>query len=471
MRPRYLLAAAVLFVAGCTDNPGLTEAGSDAAARQIVAPVGTLEQNIYTLFQLFPKGLSTAGLNRWTTVKRAYQAGLANPAKMPQAYDQVFRLAEWVQDMAPRMSDPPGDETRTAAAARLTLYMSLYVYNGPTTTPPAYSAGADNAVGLVTPSQGATIVTPSTNAGVSIEAGAVDVNTIVVITENPTPYPANCSGPLPTTRCQYPRFYHFSQFPHARLNIAAKFAVCHVNDGALRLPLADHERFRLAHNKPTNPADYTPGSTIVDGIEILPFVTQTFSLCDEIEYALGTPSGLKGIFARATKAIEELVTPKSAFAIDQGGGGLSYMFSDFNNVDPDGAPDDTVTAFSAPDTVLAGSTITMAYTVTNVGTATSPVVPADFSIQPVYYAAVLPSIPLTSTNIMSLVPGQSTIAQTTTATIPTAASGYYWLYMTLGSNAAFPDAVLTNNQVVKTIYVQPTGPFLARTTPKRRIGR
>ena len=471
MRPRLpLLAAALLLAVSCTDRAGVTEAGGSSSARQIVAPSGTLDQNIYALFQLYPKGQAMAGLNRWTTVKKAYEVGLADPAKMAKAYDQLFRLAEWVANMAPRMSDPPGDETPASASARLALYMSLYIYEGPATPPPSYLVGADNAIGLVTPAQGATIVTPSTNAGVSVPAGAVDVNTVVVITENPTPYPANCSGPLPTKLCQYPRFYHFSQFPHTKLNVAAKFAVCHVNSGTQRTPLADHDRFRLAHNAPANPADYTPGSTYEGGIEILPLITQTFSVCDDIEYALNEPLGLRGVLARASGAVGRLLTPKSAFAIDQGAGGESFMFSDFNDVDPDGVPDDSVSGFSAPDTVVAGSTITMPYTVTNVGTATSPSVTADFSIQPVYYAAVLPSIPLTSTGIMSLVPGQSTIAQSTTATIPTTASGNYWLRINVGSNASFPDAQMANNEGMKVIYVQPYAPILARVAPKKGVG-
>lgn len=472
MRPRLpLLAAALLLVVSCTDREGFTEAPGSTPTRQIVAPVGTLDQNIYALFQLYPKGQAMAGLNRWTTVKKAYEVGLAQPAKMGKAYDQLFRLAEWVANMAPRMSDPPGDETPASASARLALYMSLYIYEGPATAPPSYLIGADNAIGLVTPAEGATIVTPSTNAGVSVPAGAVDVNTVVVITENPTPYPANCSGPLPTKLCQYPRFYHFSQFPHTKLNVAAKFAVCHVNNGTQRTPLEDHDGFRLAHNAPTNPADYTPGSTYDGGIEILPLITQTFSVCDDIEYALNEPTGLRGVLARASTAVGKLLTPKSAFAIDQGGGGESFMFSDFNNVDPNGVPDDSVSSFSAPDTVIAGSTISMPYTITNVGTATSPIVMADFSIQSMTFtSAPPPPVVLTSAGIMALVPGQSTIAQTTTATIPTTASGYYWLRINVGSSTSFPDGQMANNEGMKVIYVQPSGPILARVVPKKGVG-
>lgn len=451
MRTRVLLsAAAVVFAAACGDQGDVTGTGGFASSRQIAPASGTLEQNIYALFSLYPQGITSAGLNRWNTLKRAYGVGLSDASKMRVAHDQLFRLAEWVRDMAPRMQDPPGDETRSGAAARLALYMSLYIYQGPSTQPPAYSTGTDNAVGFVTPSEGGTIVTPSTNAGVSVPAGAVDVNTIVVITENPTPYPANCSGPLPTQLCQYPKFYHFSQFPHARLNVAAKFAVCHVNHGTQRLPLADHDRFRLAHNKPANPADYTPGSTIRDqngeSIEILPLTTQTFSLCDHIHYALSEPTGLNGLLARAAVAIEDFLSPKSALAIDQGGGGMAVMFSDFNNVDPDGVPDDSVSAVSVPsDTLYPGDTVAITYTVKNVGTATAPTVLASIGLTPIVFTHVPPTTTLTQAGVMPLVPGQQ-ITLTTTAIIPLSASaGSYTLSVTVGSDTAFPDAQLGNN--------------------------
>ena len=70
-------------------------------------------------------------------------------------------LAQWLVDKSSTMSDPPGDETRPAAAARLVLYMATYVFNCPSTPVPSTGGGADNAVGIVTPAAGGTIV--STN--------------------------------------------------------------------------------------------------------------------------------------------------------------------------------------------------------------------------------------------------------------------------------------------------------------------
>jgi hypothetical protein len=447
----------------------VTEANGSGSTRQIVSPSGSLDQNIYDLFGQFPKGQKTAGLNRWSAVKGLYQQGLTSPAKMAQARKQLALLVRWVGDMTGKISVAAGD-TRGAATARLGLYMSLYIFQGPATSPPAYVLGADDAIGIVSPTSAATIVTPSGNAGVALEEGSVDEETVVIITENPTPYPANCSGPLPTKLCQYPRFYHFSQFPHVKLNIAAKFAVCHVNHGAQRAPLADHDRFRLAHNLPANPADYTPGSSYEGGVEILPLISQTFSTCDDVEYALNEPTGLHRVFARATNAVAKLLTPKSAFAIDQGGGGMSFAFSDFNNLDPDGVPDDSISALSMPaDTVLAGSEIAVSYVIENVGTATSPAVSNTWTLQSnTVVAAPPPPVTLTTNGIPSFVPRQP-VTYTTTMTIPTSAFGSYTLKATLGSATAFPDTVLTNNVASKTIYVT-SAAILARKLPGKGIG-
>jgi hypothetical protein len=379
-----------------------------------------------------------------------------------QAKSQVLQLASWVKDQSPKMNQPPGGELRSAAAARLTLYMSMYVYDGPATTPPAYATGADNAVGIITPTAGGTIVTPSTNAGVSVPVGAVNENTIVVITENPTPYPQNCSGPLPTTLCQYPRFYHFSQFPHARLNVGAKFAVCHINHGTNRTPLEDHDGFRLAHNKPANPADYTPGSTIRDGIEILPLVTQTFSFCGDVEYALNEPKGLDRALAIASSAITKFLTPKSAYAIDQGMGGESFAFSDFNDVDPQSKPDDAIGALT-PTLLGNGDSLKVAYAVTNVGTATSPPVTLTFTLTPVAVEAVFLPIHWIDNAIQSFVPGEGTIAQSTTAPLSsvTFPDGTYTLTATLSDPASFPDGNLGNNVSSTTVVVSRT-PIILR---------
>ena len=348
MRIRSLLPVIALLAAACTDRRDMTVPAGTSASRNVVTPGGTLDQEIGTLIALFPKGHSSAASARWSSVKRKYQAGLTDPSQMQVAKDQLFELSAWVQKKASDMNTPPNSESKANAAARLILYMSLYVYGGPNTPPPPFSPGADDVVGLVTPSAAATVVTPTTHAGVALEAGSVGENTIVVITENPAFY-APCRGPLSTTGrvCQYPLFYTFNEFPHDRLLKAGRFAVCHVKVGSPRGPGNDfvHARLRLAHNLPADPANYTPGALRGEqygSIEILPVTTQTFSFCDGSAYGSPPSSfGMSGALGWLARAVAMAVTPKSAYAIDQGGGGLSLSFSDFNDVDPgfsDAAP-------------------------------------------------------------------------------------------------------------------------------------
>src|SRR5947207_567683 len=354
MRARFSILAGFLSLCGllaCSDNPNQVKTLGDGRPTVIVTPTETLDQSVATILALFPQGLQTAAISRWDNVKRKYAAGQSDAAQLSTAKEMLFELSDWVNQKASEMSAPPNNETRTAASARAVLYMSMYVYTGPATTPPPFTPSADDVVGLVTPGSPATIVTPTKHAGVQLEAGSVTENTIVVVTQSPTPYPANCSGPLQTRLCQYPQFYTFDQFPHVRLLKPAKFNVCHVNSGENRRPLADHDRFRLAHAKPASPAEYTPGSTIRDqngeSIEILPLVAQTFSTCIGNSYGTVEVGNARGSISKLARRVEKLLGPKSAYAIDLGLGGLSVDFSPFNDVDPLSVPDRSIQSFSA----------------------------------------------------------------------------------------------------------------------------
>jgi hypothetical protein len=461
-RTRFsILACLLCFFAAvaCSENPNAIKLFSRRTSA-VVTPTATLDQSIDQLIALFPKDLGARDEQRiqqgqnedlnplaeWNSIKRKYAAGIFNPAQLAAAKKELFRLSDWITRNAQEMTTPPAGETKTAAAARLVLYMSLYVYGGPTTPPPSYTPGADAVVGVVTPNAPATIVTPTLHAGVQFEAGSVAENTIIVVTQNPTPYPANCSGPLQTKLCQYPQFYTFDAFPHKRFLKAAKFNVCHVNSGETRYPLADHNRFRLAHAKPADPADYTPGSTIRDqngeSIEILQMVPQTFSTCVGNAYAnnarTGGPLGVLSQFARG---LQNLVSPRTAYAVDVGLGGLGIDTSPFNDVDPLGLPDLAVQSFSvAPTSVLAGAHVTLSYTVKNIGTATGGSVPATVFLTPPTGRQIgLISIPL-------LVPGATDTRTDVVVTIPQPLPpGTYHISLVVGSDLAFPDSDPTNN--------------------------
>jgi alpha-tubulin suppressor-like RCC1 family protein len=476
MRLRRVLSLVTLLLAtACTDHPDVTGVPGGMrpprAARRVIAPGGTLDANIAGLLQLFPHGLATAGQARWDAVKRKYDAGLNAPSQMRVAQSMLFELAAWVRDHAASMNTPPDDETKTAAAARLTEYMALYVYGSPSTPVPTYTPAADNAVGLVTPQDTATVVTPTTRAGVHLDAGSVDESTIIVVTENPTPFPAACSGPLATRLCQYPRFYTFDEFPHKRLLKPAVFAVCHVNDGNTRQPLADHDRFRLAHAKPADPADYTPNSTIRDqngeSVEILPLVHQTFSTCEDVEYTASAEHGVGGMMHRALGAVGRALTPKLAYAIDQGGGGLSLSFSPFDVVDPLGEPDENVQSFTAATTAAhPGDHLMLGYMVNNVGTASAGPATAGFRLGTSPANAPTGTL-LGGVTLPPLVPGQGVGTTNALVVVPPMPAGNYYLAMNVASDPAFPDAALANNVAILPIHID--DPFI-NAAPTMAVG-
>ena len=330
----------LLFALACSDNPAGSKRGVPAGGSFAITPSGTLDQEIIAILALLPKGLETAATTRWGNVKAKYALGLSDPTQMVVARKMVFELSAWVKMKGPDMDPPPFGEPRAAAAARAVLYMAMYIYNSPDASPPAYFTGADAVVGLVTPGAAATVVTPTGHAGVAFEAGSVAENTIIVVSQNLSHlFGPNCTGPLDTLLCQYPLFYNFEQFPHTRLLKGAKFAVCHVSGGGERqrqpLPGANHDNFRLAHPKPANPADYTPGSTIREdfgeSIEILPLISQTFTVCNDVDYTPEPPPEIIGALSRMGRALAKLMTPQPAYAIDQGLGGESFFFSPFNN--------------------------------------------------------------------------------------------------------------------------------------------
>jgi hypothetical protein len=418
------------------------------------------------ILALYPKGLETAATTRWGNVKSKFAAGLSDPAQMATAKQMVFDLSAWVNQKAPNMDPPPNGETRVSASARVVQYMLMYVYSGPTTPVPSYSPEADAIVGLVTADAPATIVTPTGHAGVALEAGSVEENTVIVVSQNLTPYPDNCTGPLQTLLCQYPHFYNFEEFPHKRLLKPAKFAVCHVNGGTERTPLADHDRFRLAHAKPADPADYTPGSTIRElngeSIEILPLASQTFVTCPEHTIQYSNASIGSGLLGRLASAVMKTLTPKTAYAIDQGGGGVSLFFSPFNDVDPDGRPDRevrslTITPVCGPLEcgVHPGTHLTVHFAVGNIGTAaTGDGVPGIIQlVQPAIEGPPTLSL-IGSFGVAQVVPGDSVVFDQDVTVPNTVAAGDYTVQVTSGIGF-FPEvpADLVNNTATAPLTV------------------
>jgi hypothetical protein len=470
-----LSAAALLALAtACSDRPEPTAVGD----RALHSASPDLDGQITSLLSTaFPQGLSSASLARWSSVKRLVAANQHQTVKGTQQPAQAGRkqlaeLVKWIQRNEPSVM-PPAGETQDHVVARIVLYMSLYVYSGPTTTVPDLPAGSDVGVGIITPAAGGTVQTPTLHAGTKFPAGAVDEETIVVIAQNPTPYLTPWTGPLNTTLCQWPQFYKFNVFPDVRLNHSATAAVCHVNSGSFRNPREGiHDRFRLAHDAPPENAR-VQGGEIVDGIEILPLVFD-LSLIDCTQNDTYSPSfseigstdmlhrGLRTL-ERVANAIGRVITPKSAYAIDQGGGGLVDEFSNFNVVDPDGVPDLRINAtnFSVNNVQpVPGDTITLSpFSITNVGDANAGAFVQTFFIATDTTLTNLATPLGPSTNYAGIVVGGEFFVGNTQLMIPVnQAPGVYYVGVrvaTTAITAAPAPANPTNYMSVRITVVSP----------------
>lgn len=488
MRTRaFTLAVSVVVVlAACSDNPTTSARRRQGAPadplRTNIQPSGTLDQNItYLIGALFPTGLEDAAGDRWDNVKQKYAAGLTDPSQMKVARTMVVNLTNWVLQKESRMTIPAAlqPEPVSSAASRLAQYMALYVYLGPGTPVPPYFPGQDAAFGVVTPTTSATIVTPSLHAGVAVDAGSVSENTIITVVQNPNEYPVNCTGPLDTPYCQYPQFYTFDQFPHVAFLKPVHVGVCHVNSGDFRAPLAgtNHDYFRFAHPAPAA-ADATPGGVFVGNIEVLPLITQAFVRCSAAD---GTPNSAYTLpsagssdigmrYERATRLvgrlasrIVDLLAPRTAQAIDQGGGADMITFSPVNVVDTTSRPDFGIQNLGVSATeVQPGATITVSFDVVNVGTARgdeldSLLLGTDPSLQS---ASGSPS---GATD--SLPPGGRMSRTSMQITVPTT-PGTYYVGGAVHSYGTLPDPNAANNtaSVAITVLGQVIG---ARSVPRK----
>jgi hypothetical protein len=357
MRHRLLGLVAVATVAtlvACTDSipTGTGAPGANLRVRTTeVVPTGTLDQEIIAIIGFWPKGQETDLLKKWEQIKKKYEEGQTDPKKLQEAIKKLFETSKHILKETKHMDDPPTGESPEAAAARLILYMNLYIFGGPDTDPPPYDPDADNAVGFLRPNAPLTIVTPSGDAGVHFDAGSVDEDRIIIVTQNPTQY-ADCDGPLLTELCQYPLFYDIASYPEGPLLKVAQAEICHPEEGEPGGPPdeATHLRLRLAHPAPSDAADYVPGGSVritpvgVEDIEILPLISQTFlPSCEDVSYTPLPPEEIgASLFERGVRLASALASrvgkflaPRSAYAIDQGGGGEFLDFgSPFNNVDP-----------------------------------------------------------------------------------------------------------------------------------------
>ena len=353
----------LLGIAACSDVPPTAPKAAPQGATQAqrTTPAVPLGEQIQTeINALFPLSEATSLTYRWNKVLDELaeaQAVISRPVKYKSEIDRAHELlvsaVTYIQTKTYKITPPPG-ETKAHAASRLALLMSLYVYNGPDASVPVVPAASDAVLAIVQPSATltTTVQTPTLHAAVQFPPGSLGETRIVVIAQEMTPYPVNCSGPLVTRLCQYPQFYEFNVFPDTKLLSPATVAVCHVNSGDARAPLADHDRFRIAHDAPADPANRVEGGTIEDGIEMLPFVVVSgLTSCEGNSYQVGmAPAAPAGALGRALQwmaapvervasALLDAVKPREAWAIDGLGGGRLSVFSTVAVVDPQGVPD------------------------------------------------------------------------------------------------------------------------------------
>lgn len=464
-RKLLLLAVACLSLTSCRDSHVPTAPTAPAAASLSTAPTPTLDQDINALIdQLFPARLRPSVRLSWNAIKAEVAK---NPTGKPT---QKLKLAlntlvGFMRQNETQLTNLLG-ETREHALVRLVLDMLLYVYNGPNTPPPPMAPTTDVGLGTVSPTstQPTTVTTPAKHAAVVFPVGAVTEQTTIIISQDNTPYPANCSGPLDTRRCQYPQFYKFNVFPDVRLNKPAKVAVCHVNAGTNRRPLpgANHDNFRLAHDRPANPADYTPGATQEDGVEILPLIHVDPTVMDcshSSTYGLfmrTRPGALGAMIDRsrwaarlAVHKLGGLLTPKSVYAIDLGGGGEVMLFSGFADIDPGSLPDLRPASFTVQETELfAGETAHItAFSMTDAGTASAGPTTTRFKLST--DAIITSADPdLASVAQPAIVPLETTVGVPFEVVIPAGtAPGSYYVGMLADADGAQAESDKTNNYV------------------------
>jgi hypothetical protein len=441
-----LIALCTLGIVAC-DNPTSTLPIAGGSASRSVSLQADLGTEIQTLIATgYPKGRATAIGAMWDQVLRALakEPKTTLKGKVVPGNSGRSELAKVASYIKLKTGDalPPSGETQAHFAARLVLDMSLYVYGGPTTPPPVITAASDIALGVVLPGTTDTVVTPAKLAAVVFPPGGVAEPTVVVITSDTAYYPANCSGPLDTHLCQYPRFYRFNVFPDVKLGAPAKVQVCHVDAGPNRLPLADHDRFRVAHVKPASPADYSTGSTIVDNVEVLAFAVMNVTNCPAdggTTYYSPVVANLSplgrlqavamGVVNSVAHAAKSIFVPKDVYAIDIGGGGFAESFSPFAVVDPQSKQDlaQSTTSYFAPTmtSLVVGQSVPLqAWSVTNLGSGTS----GAFTSQVVIATDSLLNTPVLMTALggaPSLVPRANFYYAARSIPMPAAPGTYY----------------------------------------------
>jgi len=414
MRHRIATLAlfAALAAAACSDSPTTSSVRPFDGVMNL-----TLDDFIQTSIDNYlPRGFEAAVEARWSSIRNKKNAG-----DFAGAVKQLNTLSLWIDRKTADITIPAGETvTRNQAAAIIVLNMARWVYEGADADPEIVPTG-DATIEFSPAFTALDMSTPSQHAGIEWDATASDVDRVVVLLEDPSQYPGHCSGPLVTRRCQYPLFYKAESFPHTALVHPGRFAVCMVTTGPRRpLEYLEDEphgevdgRMRVAHNLPASAADYTPGATQEDDIEILPV---SFTQSGTVVNCTAPSSASMNPVERALYAVSNFaarfISPKNAYAFDQGPEHDFSFFSNFNAVDPLSQPDVSVTNVAGTTEGFVGASASVTYSLQNISrragglaTARSPggtvrvylstdaVLGGDVSLGSEVFGAMLPDAP------------------------------------------------------------------------------
>lgn len=459
MRSRAIVA--LLFagaaLAACSDAPTPTRPAMKAPAAAGKFASGWVD---WSIWQVYPSDIAAQGSAAWDNIRDEYAAG-----NFAQAQSDYVALVQLLQHWMPYVHPMSSSDTPLSTTTQLVAMMGDYVFEGGEHAAFRH-VGNDATFAIVQPGVAQTVVTPSLHAGVFFSEHSAPQTFAIVIEGNDTKYPVNCTGPLQTARCQYPQFYRFHPYPYVTLNVPTAFAVCHVNTGDNRLPLpgSNHDNYRLAHDKPPVPSGYVPGGTVPtepgENIEILPLAQVSFMDCERGDdfYTIASTQtndyidhlaslGRAGL-RKFSGIAEQILAPEKAYAIDQGGGGFSLDFSNFNVIDPLGVPDLSVSydANAGTPTAQPGQVLSLATTAANVGTATASTDTIVVSLQAIGFAGPPPAPIVFKTAVASMVPLDPALPVSVTlpSTIPV---GNYTATISIQTWNVIPESNLANNSV------------------------
>lgn len=297
---------------GADESPSLSPAASVQPAS-----AGDIEDLIE---ELFPEpGLETAALTQFGNVQRKVEE-----EDLAEARSKVFDLIGYTLEKLEegQLEDPSGSTTTEEAVSELIdLLLTFVGLEAPEVSPSVLSGETDGVVAIAFPDEDNLIVTGNEFAGTFIPAGAVDVETVVVVERlDPTAQPGDDC--LPIGADQREGCYRFDKSPDDIFNEDVLVAVCPVESLRDENDPDFDERFQLAKFDPDRPEL---------GVVALPSAAEDFLDCSDFATLASAGQGPLGLLAGAWSATGSRLLgwlgPAAAEAINVGFGGSTRDFS------------------------------------------------------------------------------------------------------------------------------------------------